>query len=103
MRLLPPCDEGLSKNAARRLAPEQAQVAGPRRQAEQLLRPRRTQPLKLDRQRRIVEIFAGRRRRKGGLRQLRSGSFALREGVAVLGVQPVVRAPRQALNGRLAT
>src|SRR4030095_4634933 len=103
MRLLPPREGGLSKHAARRLAPEQAQVAGPRVQAEQLVRPRRAQPLKLDGQRRVVAVFARWRRRKRLGRQLRRGSFALWKGIAVLRVQPVVRAPRHALNGRLAT
>ena len=50
MRLLPPRDERLREQAADGLAAVEAQVAGPRAEAEHLVRPRRAQPLKVNRQ-----------------------------------------------------
>ena len=63
MRLLPPRDERLAEQAADRLAAEEAQMAGRAREAEELLRPRRAQPLEVDGQLRTIEVS---RRRRGG-------------------------------------
>ena len=63
VRLLPPRDERLPEQAADRLAAEEPQVARPRAQAEEFVRVRRAQPLKLDRQRVGVEVLPDRRGR----------------------------------------
>ena len=75
MRLLTTGDERLREEAADGLATEKAQVALPLAEAEQLVRPWRSQPLERDRQRVLIELLANRRRWE----RLRS--------------QPVVRAP----------
>ena len=68
MRLLTPGDERLRERAAERFAAKETQAARPRREAEDLLRPRRPQPLEVDRQLRRVEILA-----RGGAGNSRAG------------------------------
>ncbi len=100
MGLLPPGDERLPEQAAQRLAAEETQAARPRREAEYLLRPRRPQPLEVDRQLRRVEILTRRRRGKlvGG--QGWRGRLQRRNSLPVQGPQPAVLAPDHLLNGR---
>src|SRR5262245_42373823 len=58
MRLLTPRDERLAELATNRLASVEAQMSRSRGETEQLLGPRRAQPLKRDRQRRPIELLA---------------------------------------------
>ena len=53
MRLLPARDERLPEQAADRFAAKEPQIAGARGEAENFLRPRRAQPLEIDRQLRL--------------------------------------------------
>src|ERR1039458_2167194 len=60
VRLLAPGDQGLEKQAAQRFTAVQPQVAGTFGQAEEVRRPRRAQPLEVQRKLRRVEALAGR-------------------------------------------
>src|SRR5688572_24855039 len=55
--LLAARDEGLLEEAANRLPAVQPEKAGTRGQAEELVGPRRSEPLKIDRQLRPIEIL----------------------------------------------
>ena len=93
MRLLPAGDQRLAKQAADGLPAEEAQIAGTRGEAEQLLGPGRAQPLEIDGQLRRVEVLALGRRRKGVRRQGRRRRLrAARSPAAVRGAQPAVLA-----------
>src|ERR1035441_8564712 len=58
VRLLPPGDQGLEKQAAQRFTAVEPQVAGAFRQAEEFGRPRRAQPLEVQGEFRRVEVLA---------------------------------------------
>ena len=58
VRLLTARDECLTKLAANRFAAVETQVTRTRCQAEELVRPRRSKPLKRERQRGVVEVIA---------------------------------------------
>ena len=101
VRLLPARDERLAKLAADGLAAVQPQVAGPRGQAEQLLRPRRAQPLEVDRQSVGVEVLAIRRRAETGALAARgAGASSRGSAVAVERAQPAVRPTRPSAGSR---
>ena len=82
--------------------PKSRRKPGPRGEAENLLRPRRAQPLEIDGQLRAVEIFARRRRREWVNRQRRRGRFDGRKTLPIQGAQPAVPAPNHFLNRRFA-
>src|SRR5262245_49220838 len=81
--LLAACDERLAKLAADGFAAEQPQMAAPCAETEQLFRPWRTQPLKIDRQVFAVEILADRGSEELRRRQIRRRHFQMRNALPV--------------------
>src|SRR5687768_10842456 len=101
--LLAARDERLREHAADRLAAVEPQMARTHLQAEQVFRPRSSQPLEVDRQYSLTELLSDHRhgprlQRHAG----RCGHVNHREAFATGGTEPAIRTPRHRLDGCLA-
>jgi hypothetical protein len=88
--LLAARNEGLPKEAPDRLSTVEAQVTRAGAKAEELIRPGRSQPLKLHRQLGTVEVFADLRGRRRLRWQRGRNHLELRDSLAVGRSQPTV-------------
>src|SRR6187397_3178490 len=100
MCLLPARDECLMKETADRLATVQPEMTGARSQAEDLVGPRRPEPLELDRQLGGIEVLPLRPRRKRMTGQSWRWRLERRHPVSVDRPKPLVRRPHHRLNRR---
>ena len=103
MRLLTTGDERLCEETADRFAPVKTQVAFPLAEAEQLVGPRRSQPLKRDRQRVGVELLANGVGDVAAASDPRRRHLHGRNAFARRRAQPPVGAPCHRLNRGLAS
>ena len=84
-----------AKQAADGFAAEEPQMTGTRGEAENLFRPRRAQPLEIDRQLRVVEIARARARAGNGCAgRSGAGVSSCWNSFSVERAQPTVRRPK---------
>src|ERR1043166_5332653 len=102
MGLLTTRDQRLTEEAAKRLPTEEAEKSWAGREAEDLVRPRRAEPLEVDWQLGRVEIFTHERRRK--LMHRQSWRWRLESGntFPIESAKPIILVPNHFLNRRLA-
>src|SRR4051794_513556 len=102
MRLLAAGDERLAKETADCFPSEEAKIPRTRGETKNLFGIRCTQPLEIDWQLRMVEIFTGWRGRKRMRRQCGRRGFDGRNSLSIECPQPAIFAPGHFLNGGFA-
>src|SRR5579883_1624130 len=102
VRLLPPRHQRLAEKTAQGFPAIKPQISRTFGEAEKLLRPRRAQPLKVQRQGLAVEVFALWGWRKNVLRQRRRSHSGVGDSRSITGAEPAVLRPQHRLDRGLA-